>query len=168
MRGSTKSVNAVPGFCARSATVRLRRSAEEAGAAYGRRRSSGAGGSAGAGAGAGGAGGFAAVGSAALISLLNSSRISPSAVKIRLSVTLIVSLLRFSAGTPHLRRASRRALNCREWKDFRMLSLRKAEGRGQKWAVRRERFRHKLSPPAVLTAVQSSSSDWFTRSRKNC
>src|SRR4051812_43948837 len=85
MSGSTKSANGVPGFCALSAIDLLRRSPLAGGSGFGVCRRS-AGGSFG---GAGVSAGFATNGSPALISSRNSSRISPSAVKIRLSVTLI-------------------------------------------------------------------------------
>src|SRR6185436_6862814 len=84
MSGSMKFVNGVLGFVALSATER--------------RRSSCTGGGEGA-AGGGGAGAFACCGSAGLISVLNSSRMSPSGVKIRLSVTFSSFGAFFSSGT---------------------------------------------------------------------
>src|ERR1043165_9689995 len=78
--GSTKSVNAVPGFCALSAMVR-RRSSPRGGSFFSVLRSTGF-------SGGFSAGLVAAIGSlAGLISFRNSSRRSPSGVKIRLSVT---------------------------------------------------------------------------------
>src|SRR6476659_7620325 len=84
MSGSTNSVNAVPGFWALSAMVRRRSSC--GGPFFSVRRSAGfSAGFSGAGAGDGVA---AAIGSlAGLMSLRNSSRRSPSGVKMRLSVT---------------------------------------------------------------------------------
>src|SRR6266513_2312515 len=80
--GSTKSVKAVPGFCALSAMVRRRSSC--GGPFFSVRLSTGFSG----GFSSAGGAGLAAIGSmAGLISLRNSSRRSPSAVKMRLSVT---------------------------------------------------------------------------------
>src|SRR5438067_10507797 len=82
MSGSTKSVKAVPGFCALSAMVRRRSS--RGGSLFSVRLSTGfSGGFSGS-----GAAGLAAIGSlTGLFSFRNSSRRSPSGVKMRLSVT---------------------------------------------------------------------------------
>src|SRR6185436_5754801 len=81
MSGSTKFVKGVSGLVARSCMLRRRSSRGSCGfeAVFS--------GSFAAGVGSGFSGGLAAAGSAGLISFLNSSRISPSGVKIRLSVT---------------------------------------------------------------------------------
>src|SRR3954470_6371595 len=92
MSGSTKSAKGVPGFCALSAIDLLRRPPSGGGCGLAVCRRSAGASFGGAGAAAGLSAGFAANGSPALISSLNSSRISPSAVKIRLSVTLISDL----------------------------------------------------------------------------
>src|SRR3954470_8521064 len=104
--GSTKSVNAVPGFCALSAMVR-RRSSCGGGSVFVRRSTGVSGGF-----GSGGGAGFAAIGSlAGLISFWNSWRRSPSGVKMRLSVTFSSFGLSFLLISREFKRLGEKGVN---------------------------------------------------------
>src|ERR1051326_3946952 len=103
MSGSTKSVKAVPGFWALSAMVR-RRSSCGGGSFFSAFFSAGFS--------AGGSAGFAAIGSAAgLISFRNSSRRSPSGVKMRLSVTFSSFGLSFLLISREFKRLGEKGVN---------------------------------------------------------